>query len=78
MDVAEAPNKTNTNENPITKKIVLMTTFHGWACALSRVLISSIETPEMNERYPGINGKTHGDMKDKNPARMAVGISTVG
>jgi hypothetical protein len=37
-----------------------------------------MDTPEMKERYPGISGHTQGDIKDKSPANIAVGISTVG
>jgi len=50
MDVADAPIRTNTRENPRTKKIVLMTTFHRWDFDVSREDSSSIDTPDMKER----------------------------
>jgi hypothetical protein len=55
-----------------------MTTFIRLERYFSFDAMSSIETPEIKDRYPGISGSTHGDIKDKKPARIAVGISTVG
>jgi hypothetical protein len=33
---------------------------------------SSTEIPEINDKYPGINGKTHGEMNDIIPAVNAI------
>lgn len=34
--------------------------------------MSSMETPEIKETYPGTNGSTQGDRKEINPATKAV------
>ena len=50
MDVADAPRRMNTIENPRTKKTVLITTFQKWDFVFSRDDSSSIDTPDINER----------------------------
>ena len=41
--------------------------------------ISCSETPDINEIYPGINGRTQGDKNEINPAPNAIvmGISCI-
>jgi hypothetical protein len=34
--------------------------------------MSSNETPEMYEMYPGTSGRTHGEMNDRTPAKNAA------
>jgi hypothetical protein len=42
----------------------------------SEFCISSNETPEINERYPGTIGRTHGEMNESKPKMKAVKIPT--
>lgn len=37
---------------------------------------SSMLNPEMKDRYPGINGKTQGETKDRKPANRAPIVVT--
>ena len=39
--------------------------------------ISSSDCPEINDRYPGINGNTQGDKKLTNPAPKAINNSNI-
>ena len=75
--VAEAPSATNTIENPITKardvRKICRRDVDG-AAPVPR--ISSIETPEMKEMYPGMSGRTQGDTNDRNPAAKAASSVT--
>ena len=70
--VAVAPNEIKTTEKPKVKKIVLNKTFF-WKFEL----ISWIVWPEINEIYPGINGRTHGDKKLTIPAKKATKSDTL-
>ena len=72
ITVAVAPNEIKTTEKPKVKKIVLNRTFF-WKFAL----ISWIVSPEINEIYPGINGRTHGDKKLAIPAKKATKSDTL-
>ena len=38
--------------------------------------MSSIETPEMNEMYPGMRGSTQGETKERKPAAKAASSVT--
>ena len=38
--------------------------------------MSSSDAPETNEMYPGISGRTHGEMNDRNPATKAASSVT--
>ena len=70
--VAVAPNEIKTTEKPKVKKIVLNKTFF-WKFEL----ISWIVWPEINEIYPGINGRTHGDKKLTIPEKKATKSDTL-
>ena len=74
--VAVAPSKINTMENPMIKKIELQRIIrfsllrNGVLSFFSR--ISANETPDIKERYPGTRGRTHGDKKEIKPAANAM------
>ena len=70
MNVAVAPNRINTNENPRINAKDAQITFLNAPDVL--FLISSSATPEKRERYPGTSGNTHGVKNDINPAKNAV------
>ena len=76
IQVAVAPSKIKTAENPMIKKIELqiMIRFsllrNGVFPSFST--ISANETPDIKERYPGTRGKTHGDKKEIKPAANAI------
>src|SRR5450759_5252116 len=71
--VADAPSAMNTIEKPITNASEVRNTCRReLAGAASVPRISSIDTPETNEMYPGMSGSTHGETKDKNPAAKAA------
>ena len=44
---------------------------------LSEFCISSKETPEINEMYPGTIGKTQGEINESNPNANAVKMLTL-
>jgi hypothetical protein len=76
IQVAVAPSKINTMENPVIKKIELYRIIRfsllkkGVLTFFS--LISANETPDIKEIYPGTRGKTHGDKKEIKPAANAI------
>ena len=68
---AEAPNNTNTVENPKQNR----TRGKKFVCFDSN--ISWSDCPEMYETYPGIKGNTQGDKKLINPAPKAIKNSNI-
>ena len=78
--VADAPKRINTIENPIIKNIALIKMMR--LSLLIRTLlpsaafISSRENPEINEIYPGIRGGTQGDKNEIKPAAKAMYMET--
>jgi hypothetical protein len=58
---------------PSPKKTAPRKTFSR-AAFLSPLESVSIDSPEINERYPGRRGRTHGDKKESSPASSAVYI----
>ena len=68
---ADAPNKINTVEKPKQNKI------KGNSLIFFFSKISSRVCPEINDKYPGINGNTHGDKKLINPAPKAISNSNI-
>jgi len=74
--VADAPKVIKTTEKPRMKKIELSPTLFKILLFSSLSFISSTETPEINERYPGIRGKTQGEKKDMIPAKNAAKSDT--
>src|SRR4051812_24590452 len=75
MALADAPNEMNTSEKPRMKASEEMITRLRTGAASATVpvpRISSSESPEIYERYPGINGSTHGEMNDRSPAPNAA------
>jgi hypothetical protein len=82
IQVAVAPSRINTTEKPAIKKIEFNNTAR--LSLLSQVVFSVLcpnsvkETPDMNETYPGTNGKTQGDKNEINPATNAIYIETSG
>jgi hypothetical protein len=70
--VADAPRRTKIMENPKMKKMeLIMTVF----CSLE-LPISSADTPDTKEMYPGTRGRTHGDKKEMIPATKAMDRET--
>ncbi len=74
--VADAPKRIKTIENPATKKIELINIIRfsllrkdGWPLFSFN---SENETPDIKEIYPGTNGKTQGERKEINPAANAI------
>ena len=68
---ADAPKIINTVENPKQnntngKKLIFFNFKRSWS-----------DWPEMNETYPGIKGKTHGDKKLISPAPKAIKNSII-
>ncbi len=72
IDVAAAPISTKTMVNPKIKTEEL-TRSERLAEELL-LFISSNEKPEMNEIYPGIIGKTQGEINERRPKINAVSI----
>lgn len=68
--VAEAPSVTKRKENPSTKNILGINTFFSVLEAFFSVS-SSNDNLVTSDMYPGINGKTHGEMNDTTPAKKA-------
>jgi hypothetical protein len=58
-------------ENPIIKKRELPVVIVLVRTRPSSRLVASKENPVVNERYPGMSGKTHGEIKAKIPAANA-------
>ena len=73
---ADAPSSMKINENPHTKRRVAVNTLALMDSPRSSVR-SSMEQPQINEKYDGISGSTQGEKKDKSPARKAAGKETV-
>ncbi len=80
IHVADAPRRINTIENPTTKNIelniIMRLSLLRNAVLLSFPVISSMETPDIKEIYPGTSGKTHGDRNEINPAANAMYMET--
>jgi hypothetical protein len=70
--VAEAPSVMKTAEKPKTKIKELKATLRKTYPRFSTALISATETPEMKDKYPGIKGRTQGEMKEMKPAPKAA------
>src|SRR5689334_8633308 len=70
--LAERPSETKTTEKPMMKATALSTTRRRTRLSLDGSAISSIDTPEMNERYDGITGSTHGDKNESSPELKAT------
>ena len=68
---AEAPKIINTVEKPRQNKI------NGKKFIFLEIKRSWRDWPEINEIYPGINGKTHGDKKLISPAPKAIKNSII-
>src|SRR5215216_3089304 len=72
MKLAEAPNATNTRENPAMNKRAFTTMAllkRDRACAS---VSCSIDRPVMYEIYEGTRGRTQGETNDSNPAENAA------
>ena len=74
--VAEAPRRIKTSENPTIKKIelfrILRFSLLGKAAEPPCALISVNDTPDIKEIYPGTSGRTQGDKKEIRPAANAM------
>jgi hypothetical protein len=82
IQVADAPKRINTRENPATKNSELITIIRFSPLRIEGVLdfsfISVKVTPDIKEIYPGTRGKTQGDKKEINPAAKAMYMETSG
>ena len=82
IQVAVAPRRTNTSENPATKKSELNRTIRFSLFRNAGMgffsFISVKVTPDTKEIYPGTRGKTQGDKKEINPAAKAMYMETSG
>lgn len=82
IQVAEAPRRTNTRENPATKNSELITIIRFSPPRTDGMpvfsFISAKVTPDIKEIYPGTRGKTQGDKKEINPAAKAMYMDTSG
>ena len=67
---AEAPSAVKMMENPRTNSAVAMSTWPSLARRAARSNSAS-ETPETNDRYPGIRGTMHGETNPSTPAPNA-------
>ena len=80
--VADAPRRINTSENPATKKSELIRTIRFSLFRNDGMrffsFISVKVTPDIKEIYPGTSGKTQGDKKEINPAAKAIYMETSG
>src|SRR3989338_4511719 len=72
IPVAEAPSRIKTAEKPKTKKRALKKILAFRAEGLVSCCISSADTPETKERYPGIRGSTQGERNETTPAKKAT------
>ena len=68
---AEAPRIINTVEKPRQNKT------NGKKLTCLDFNISCKDWPDINDTYPGISGKTHGDKKLMSPAPNAIDISII-
>ena len=82
IQVAVAPRRRKTIENPVTKKSELIRTIRFSLFRRDEMrffsFISVNVTPDIKEIYPGTNGKTQGDRKDIKPAAKAIYMETSG
>jgi hypothetical protein len=67
---AETKINVNTIEKPNIKNKILINTRKRKSYRLP-LFNSSMETPEINDKYPGTNGNTQGEKNDNNPAMNA-------
>jgi hypothetical protein len=76
IHVADAPRRMNTMEKPQIKAPELSSTLAFSLLKkefeLLAVLISSRETPDIKDKYPGTSGRTHGDKNEIKPAANAI------
>ena len=75
--VADAPSAINTIENPRMKNTVRSKIWLRSLFFSDSFFITSSETPEINEIYPGTIGNTHGEINERNPNSKAVRIFTL-
>ena len=67
IKVAVAPREINTNENPNEKNKDF------FKIKFLDLLSSSLSVvPQINDTYPGIKGRTHGEIKLIKPAKKAI------
>ena len=82
IQVADAPRRINTRENPVTKKSELIRTILFCLSINDGMeffsFISVKVTPETKEIYPGTRGNTQGDKKEISPAAKAMNMETSG
>jgi hypothetical protein len=82
IQVADAPRRINTRENPATKKSELIRTIRFSLLRNDGMgffsFISVKVTPETKEIYPGTRGNTQGDKKEISPAAKAMNMETSG
>jgi len=82
IQVADAPRRIKTSENPATKKNELIRTIHFSLFRNDGMgvfsFISVKVTPDTKEIYPGTRGKTQGDKKEISPAAKAINMETSG
>ena len=82
IQVADAPKRINTRENPATKNSELITIICFSPLRIEGVLefsfISVKVTPDIKEIYPGTRGNTQGDKKEIDPAAKAMYMETSG
>ncbi len=82
IQVADAPRRMNTRENPAIKNSELITIIRFSPLGTCRVSVFSFicvkVTPDIKEIYPGTRGKTQGDKKEINPAAKAMYMETSG
>jgi hypothetical protein len=71
MAVADAPRRINTMVKPATKARELIMTLNLTLLIFSEFESSCIDSPEINDIYPGISGSTHGERKESRPAIKA-------
>jgi hypothetical protein len=80
IQVAEAPKRIKTMENPPIKKRAFNKTIRlslpMRPASPVLVLTSSTDTPDMKEIYPGTSGSTQGDRNEIRPAANAINIET--
>ena len=74
--VAEAPKSIKIKEKPRMKKSEFKLVFFKASTLSSFFCSSSKVSPEMKDRYPGIKGRTQGEMKEIKPPVKAAKIET--
>jgi hypothetical protein len=82
IQVADAPRRIKTSENPTTKNSEFIRTIHFSLFRKDGLgsfsFISLKVTPDTKEIYPGTRGKTQGDKKEISPAAKAKYMDTSG